>query len=324
MAALGADARALVLSARRRTLFAFERESAGERRRVRALDLVDRRWNGLDEEGAPLGHVLAATYSPVDDALYVLDEIPARPGRSRARLVRLELELGATRGTVLAEWPRATTNDRFALTVDPAGALYLAGTQAGARLSVVRLESGRRGHEPTGFVLRAERFIEEGLGANVPLVLFDAATPSMTRYIARQAELGMDSSVRDAQLLSSTRRRSHVWLRAETSTTRARSTNGNMMRWAAHTTITKCAASNQTGGMPAMRPVTVMPSSDIENVGDTTPSVSSASGANTIPVVQTSASQRPRGWMIGVASSRVSIASIGRTSSGLSQRAKKP
>lgn len=177
--------RLLVLSARRRTLWAIDTAAVADLRpRVHALDLQSRRWHVLEQEGAPLGGVLAAIYAPLDDALWVLDEVPVGRGRGRARtearLLRLEPSAPGARATVVARWPRVTANDRFAIAVGPDGALYLAGTQAGGRLSViVRLERGRGGRlEAAGFVVRPERFVAEGLRANehgLTLVLDDPA-----------------------------------------------------------------------------------------------------------------------------------------------------
>ncbi|MCZ7680679.1 MAG: hypothetical protein M5U28_18685 [Sandaracinaceae bacterium] len=176
LAAAATPSPLLVLSARRRTLWSLDEVPASDAR-VRALDLGARTWRELVPQGEPLGRILAATYAPRDDVLWLLDEVGRGPRRTEARLVRVEVGLRNARARVVARWPRVTTNDRFALAVDPAGALYLAGTQARGALSVVvRIERSSRGHEPTGFVVREGGFVHEGLRANehgVTLVLDD-------------------------------------------------------------------------------------------------------------------------------------------------------
>ncbi|MBX3268628.1 MAG: trypsin-like serine protease [Sandaracinaceae bacterium] len=156
----------LVLSARRRVLWALEQDGASTR--VRALDLDQPIWRELPPAGAPLGRVLAATYSAPDDALYVLDEL-AGPGRSRhARLVRVETGPRDATAEVLARWPRATPHDVFALATDPAGALYLASGRAhGPLVALVRFGRDRRERAvPTGLLVRPGRLVPEGLRAN--------------------------------------------------------------------------------------------------------------------------------------------------------------
>ncbi len=158
----------LVLSARRRTLWAVDEEAtAPGAARLRALDLDRAEWRDLAPQGVTLGRVLAVTYAPVEDALFVLDEVRAgRHHRRRARLLRVEVGRLTARVRVVARWRRWTHNDRFALAVDPAGALYLAGTRSRGWVSaVVRLEASDR-YRPTAFEVRAGRFVEEGLRAN--------------------------------------------------------------------------------------------------------------------------------------------------------------
>jgi len=83
-----------------------------------------------------IGRVLAATYSPADDSLYVLDE-PARSSSRRgfrhfatARLLRIAPDGGAAE--VLLETPRLLGSTRFALAPGIDGTLYLvAGIGAG-------------------------------------------------------------------------------------------------------------------------------------------------------------------------------------------------
>ncbi len=158
----------LVLSARRRTLWALE--PAAEGALVRALDLELPLWRELSSAGVPLGRVLAATYSATDDALYILDEVdgPGRGRRRDARLLRARVGPRAVSAEVLARWPRATMNDVFALAVDPSGMLYLAAGRAhGPIVALVRFGTDRRGRTvPTGLHIRTGRLRPEGLRAN--------------------------------------------------------------------------------------------------------------------------------------------------------------
>lgn len=189
-ASSAASSRLLVLSARRRMLWAIDVAAVADRRtRVRVLDLPSRRWHALEPDGAALGHILAATYAPLENSLWVLDEVPRGRGHSRgqgstprgraeARLLRLDVSGPNVRATVVGRWPRVTANDRFAIATDPAGALYLAGSQAGGRRSVIlRLERGQDGEfDATGFIMRPRSFVAEGLRANeygLTLVLDD-------------------------------------------------------------------------------------------------------------------------------------------------------
>lgn len=113
---------------------------------VWALDLASRHWRRLPlGPAAQLGEVLAATYSPTDDALYVLDRVAPRdrshplfPGRW-ARLVRLHPD--GVMHTVEAYWPAVGSNDRYVLATEPSGAVWVvASPSRGARAhAVVRL-----------------------------------------------------------------------------------------------------------------------------------------------------------------------------------------
>jgi hypothetical protein len=182
----------LVLSARRRTLWSIDESAmAPGASRIRALDLVDRQWRDLAAQGVELGRPLAAVYSPTDDALFVVDEV--RRGRAdHARLVRIEVGPRTARSAVVARWPRRTRNDLFALAVDPAGALHLAGARRVGRPGrsrgrgegprhghtvLVRLERTRRGsYRPTALGIERGVLAPGGLRANehgVTLVLDD-------------------------------------------------------------------------------------------------------------------------------------------------------
>lgn len=186
----GPPSRLLVLSARERRLWAIDTADSGDftRPRVCSLDLSRRRWVELEPAGVPLGRVLAATYAPLDGALWVIDEVPSGHRRSRghtvARLLRLDTTPPDAHATEVARWPRVTANDRFAMAVGPAGGLFLAGTQASGRSSViVRLERDARGGvSATGSTMQPGRFVPEGLRVNrhgVTLVLDDPETGAL-------------------------------------------------------------------------------------------------------------------------------------------------
>lgn len=131
-----------VLSARRETLFAITGDATTRRGAIEATVL--RRDEGrvrLPVRHVDLGAVLAATYDPVTDALYVLDEVAeARRwwSRRRARLLRVDLQEPQTPAIVLVEWPRIAPTTRFALGVGLEGDLVLVGSGFGAH-AVLRL-----------------------------------------------------------------------------------------------------------------------------------------------------------------------------------------
>jgi hypothetical protein len=129
---------AVVLSARRELLWVLGGTpvSAGpELSDAWVYDVGAVVWRPLAlPAGETLGHVLAATYSAIDDALYVLDEPAGRGGR-RARLLRLA-PLGETL-EVVATWPRRSPHTRYALSADVAGGLWLAASPAWGRVHVV-------------------------------------------------------------------------------------------------------------------------------------------------------------------------------------------
>lgn len=92
-----------------------------------------------------LGRVLAAVYSPREDVIWLVDERVngMRPVRRAARLVALQPDTG--RVTVVATWTRVTSNDRFALALEPSGGMYLvAGVARSRSHAVVRLDPSLR------------------------------------------------------------------------------------------------------------------------------------------------------------------------------------
>jgi len=148
-----------VLSARRELLWVFRRPDPEGPTEVSIAHIGSGEWRRLElPPDLGLGRVLAATYSPVDDALLVLSEALPRPARGRGRstaprqvrLLRLDPLGGAA--NIVASWPRSGATSRFAMATDPSGALYLAasGERAGPHV-VLRLEGLGRDLRVTGF-----------------------------------------------------------------------------------------------------------------------------------------------------------------------------
>lgn len=155
----------LVLSAPRRALWSIAPDGASSR--LSALDLGARVWRELPPLGPPLGRVLAATYAPHEDVLYLLDEVPRRGRHVDARLVRVSVGEHA-RVEILDRWPRATAHDRFALAFDPSSRVYLASAHSRGPISVVaRLGPDRRGRwSADALLIRVGRFVPDGLRAS--------------------------------------------------------------------------------------------------------------------------------------------------------------
>lgn len=142
----------LVLSARKNTLYYGGGITADGRYPgdLLAYDLRTGRARPLAlEDNLRLGRVLGATYSPADDALYVLD-VPEpehesrRHERSRreehAPSVRfLRIAEGGAQIDVLRELPHLLGSSRFALAPAPDGTLYLVASNEAVHV-VVRLQ----------------------------------------------------------------------------------------------------------------------------------------------------------------------------------------
>ncbi len=175
-----------VLSARRRLLWVIPESGTGD---IRVLDLFGPVSGSYPLPPSPtLGRVLAATYSPRDDALYLLDAM-GRGGREVVRLVRIEAlgpsEAIGPEAEVLASWPRVARHERVAIGTDPSGALWVAGSrERGGAHSVVRLEVVDDGVRLDGFAhgpgvlavdkLRADRrgvslVVSDGRGRHHPV-----------------------------------------------------------------------------------------------------------------------------------------------------------
>lgn len=115
-------------------------------RDVWAQDLVMREWRRLNTSPSlALGEVLAATYSPAEDALWVLDRAerpgPGRSTRTWVRLVRLHPD--GLSYEVAGEWRWHGHNHVYALSSDPAGALWVAGGPSGRAGVVAALRFDR-------------------------------------------------------------------------------------------------------------------------------------------------------------------------------------
>jgi len=158
------DGHAAVLSATRRALWVVggrARSGGAELRDVWRHDVETTTWRRLWLGSVALGHVLAATYSPVDERLWILDETYERPGRGhrrrrgrgrrrgpplvrRARLITVHPDFGTAE--VVATWRRVTANAEFELSVDPSGALWVAAwRERGGAHVVVRLDTDAPG-----------------------------------------------------------------------------------------------------------------------------------------------------------------------------------
>jgi len=169
-----------VLSARRELLWLLGEGTGPTGASV--LDLSAERWRAMElPEGLGLGRVLGAVYDAAGDSLLVLDEVRGPRGRGRGvgarrvRLLRLEPLGGA--GEVLFSAPRTGAASRFALAVDPSGALYVAssGDSAGPHV-VLRLE---------------------GLGSEVRVTGFAVGRGVLETSQARASELGLSLVVRE-------------------------------------------------------------------------------------------------------------------------------
>ena len=100
-------------------------------------------WERVQLKGFSLGSVIAATYSPNDRRLWILDELGE--GKSaRARLSRLQLGTGMVE--VLGEWSRTGKFDRHWLILDRDGRVLLAASSEKVNKHVVlRLDAAAGG-----------------------------------------------------------------------------------------------------------------------------------------------------------------------------------
>jgi hypothetical protein len=131
-----------VLSARREELWTFGPDSS-----VIGLDLVSGRRRQLPLSRV-FDQVLAATYSPADDRLYVLDETTTWRGSRIARLSRLDPDSSVF--AVVQQWPRVNGTSRFALTAAPDGTLWIAASGSNSHV-VAWLEPLGSGIRMIGF-----------------------------------------------------------------------------------------------------------------------------------------------------------------------------
>jgi hypothetical protein len=163
------EGHATVLSARRGTLWVLGGRSladGSELHDVWAHDVARAEWRrlGLPPELA-LGRVLAATYSPADDRLWVLDEVGERGRERRARMLAIHPDGNA--GEVLGSWRRRGHNERFALSAEPSGALWVAGwPTSGSVHAVLRLTRAGAALVEDGWALSVGRLVPDGARAN--------------------------------------------------------------------------------------------------------------------------------------------------------------
>jgi len=198
-APLAREGHAAVLSARRRALWVIGgRASTGgaELRDVWRHDLDTDRWRALPLIGVELGRTLAATYSPVEDRLYVLDEVLeerrprwSRGGRRAVRVIRLvALHPDGAIADVVARWRARSSNTDFELTVDPAGGIWIAGWHprlfGHAVVRLTRRPDGALGID--GWDLGLGRVVDGGFRADDGGVTVVTEVPSWRRPRVRQ------------------------------------------------------------------------------------------------------------------------------------------
>lgn len=160
---------ASVLSATREALWVLGGRALEDGRELRdawRLDVRSGTWMRLTLPPSYVpGRILAATYSAVDQRLWVLDEME-ESGERVARLVRVPPEGGGAQ--LVASWPRRSRNEGFALAADPYGALWVAGWPTSGRVhAVLRLE--RRTATTwavSGWDLGVGRLVDGGVRAN--------------------------------------------------------------------------------------------------------------------------------------------------------------
>lgn len=160
---------ASVLSATREALWVLGGRALEDGRELRdawRLDVRSGTWMRLTLPPSYVpGRILAATYSAVDQRLWVLDE-REESGERVARLVRVPPEGGGAQ--LVASWPRRSRNEGFALAADPYGALWVAGWPTSGRVhAVLRLE--RRTATTwavSGWDLGVGRLVDGGVRAN--------------------------------------------------------------------------------------------------------------------------------------------------------------
>ncbi len=175
---------------------------------------ADWRQLPLPATGPAPERVLAATYAPIDDALWVLDvaradDAPAHPDRGdlhhhgrfdrhrtddgrfgpghvgRLRLLRVDaLGEGVT---VVGRWPARPGVTRYAMAPDAAGGLFVASSgDEGRAHTVVRLVVGPRGVAATGFATGHGAVVPNAIhasAAGVTLIVRDGrGRPSLVGY----------------------------------------------------------------------------------------------------------------------------------------------
>ncbi len=173
------EAHAAVLSSTHSALFTIggrDLAGGGELRDLWRYDLATGAWRALPIREATLGTVHAATYSPVSDRLVVLDEVFGTETRGRGRRARVEvtrtlrlLELSPEggRAAVRASWPRRSGNTTYAMSVDPAGGVWLAASPEHPAIHVVaRLTDLGVGFSIDGWTIDVGRLVPTGARAD--------------------------------------------------------------------------------------------------------------------------------------------------------------
>lgn len=160
---------ASVLSASRGALWVFggRAESGAELRDLWRWDVASERWRALPmPSGVVLGRVLAATYSPVDDRLWVFDEVAPSRARDLGEIRLLALHPDGGAGEVATRWPHRSRNEEFGMSVDPEGALWIAGWPTAGRVhAVLRLVRSGGAWVVDGWDLGVGRIHPDGVRA---------------------------------------------------------------------------------------------------------------------------------------------------------------
>ncbi len=176
---LAREGHSAVLSSTHAALFTIggrDLAGGGELRDLWRYDLATGAWRALPIVDATLGTVLAATYSPVRDRLVVLDEVFGTETRGRGRRARvhvtrtirlLELSPEGGRAAVRASWPRRSGNTTYAMSVDPAGGVWLAASPEHPAIhAVARLTDPAGALAIDGWTLGVGRLVPNGARAD--------------------------------------------------------------------------------------------------------------------------------------------------------------
>ncbi len=194
----------LVLSALRESLWVFGGTLRGAPYLgVHRYDVTEGQWYRVGTYtvgGDGLGQVLAATYAPATQLLYLLNQVEETPddarsgryggrtvGTTRVRLLAMDPSLGEP--ITLASWRRRTRHDTFGLASDGAGRLYVvASREHGDAHVVVRLAPDEEGEwRAEAFAVGQGRYVTAGVHANRRGVSLAVRVPGGVRVVGYEA-----------------------------------------------------------------------------------------------------------------------------------------